>query len=252
MAQISPHAVEQLEFLCMDDWRAKESVTYWGWHCRVRDGQSLRANCIMPLEWDGAGRTAAEEIQRCAGWMRSRGVRPVFKLADGCVHPPDLPAALAQAGYAPRHETLVMTRSLEWLAAPETEVRLSAKPSDAFFGIMEAAAVSPEDHAERRAIVNTMIDQTVFAVAFLDGAPAAIGLCRHSGYYAGVYLMRTAPHARRRGMARDVLRALCAWARWHAAQCAFLQVEEENEAAVALYANDGFELAYRYRYWTQD
>lgn len=252
MAQVSPRTVEQLEYLCIDDWRARECVTYWGWHCGVRDGQSLRANCIMPLEWDGGGRSIAEEIQRCAGWMRSRGVRPVFKLADGWVQPPELPAALTRAGFAPRHETLVMTRSLEWLAAPETEVQLSAKPSDAFFDIMEAAAVSPADLAERRAIVDTMIDQTAFAVAFLDGAPAAIGLCRHSGYYAGIYLMRTAPHARRRGMARDIVRALCGWARWHAGQTAFLQVEEDNGAAVALYAGEGFGLAYRYRYWMRD
>ena len=72
-----------------------------------------------------------------------------------------------------------------------------------------------------------------------------------SGDLVGIYLMRTAPYARRRGFARQVLRALTHWGATHEAQTAYLQVEEANEAAVSLYASEGLTTATRYRYWSK-
>ena len=63
--------------------------------------------------------------------------------------------------------------------------------------------------------------------------------------------MRTAPDHRRKGLARRVLRALLAEAAGLDARRAWLQVEADNTPAIALYADEGFEPAYRYRYWVR-
>jgi N-acetylglutamate synthase len=52
-------------------------------------------------------------------------------------------------------------------------------------------------------------------------------------------------------LARRVLRALLAEAKGLGAERAWLQVEADNAAAIALYADEGFEPAYLYRYWTR-
>jgi len=91
----------------------------------------------------------------------------------------------------------------------------------------------------------------IFAVNSSEGAPACAGMAVLSGPLLGIYLMRTAPHARRRGFARNVLLALMHWGATHEAVTAYLQVEHANEAAVSLYASEGFTIASRYRYWSK-
>ena len=48
------------------------------------------------------------------------------------------------------------------------------------------------------------------------------------------------PHARRRGLARRVTESLYAWAWQHGARFAYLQVVATNDAAMPLYAAQGF------------
>jgi len=239
-----------LEYACMDDWRAKHYQDQAGWFQFATMGRSGRINSVWPLKWEGT--TVEGNIEWCANWARRHGIPLVFKLADGCVAPPTLPHTLARLGFTPRTETLVMTRSLEHLSAPEREIVWTPTLTEPFVEVMRAATPSAEDFEERHDVVRRMSNATIFPVAYIDGEPAAIGLGRHSGYVVGLYLMRTAAHARRQGLARDLVRAICAWGRYHAAAAAFLQVEEENAAAIKLYKSEGFALSYRYRYWAKD
>jgi GNAT superfamily N-acetyltransferase len=63
--------------------------------------------------------------------------------------------------------------------------------------------------------------------------------------------MGTRPEARRRGAATAVLHALAAWAAANGCPRSYLQVEEDNPGARALYARAGFTDAYRYHYRTK-
>jgi RimJ/RimL family protein N-acetyltransferase len=60
-----------------------------------------------------------------------------------------------------------------------------------------------------------------------------------------------APTARRQGLARGVVAALAGWAGQLGAHRAYLQVEERNTAATALYAGLGFTTHHSYFTWTQ-
>jgi len=61
-----------------------------------------------------------------------------------------------------------------------------------------------------------------------------------------VSLVEVAARARRRGLARHVTRALAGWAAASGAHTAFLQVEEGNAAARALYGGMGFTTHHTY------
>ncbi|MBL8547571.1 MAG: hypothetical protein JNL81_13985 [Hyphomonadaceae bacterium] len=61
--------------------------------------------------------------------------------------------------------------------------------------------------------------------------------------------MRTAPWARPRGFARDIVHALINWGAQRGADTAYLRVEAANEVAVARYLHEGFNVTCRYRYW---
>jgi len=238
------------ERACLRAWPAKQAANIDGWHAFATAGKSWRVNSIWPLEWTGAdldGSIAAAEE-----WATQNVIRAAFKLADGAIDPPHLAEALAQRGYRPHMPTLVMTRTLGAMPPADRPVTLDDEPTDSFWTPLRLAAPSPEDFAERADIVMRTKAPRTFAIARLAHQPAAIGFGDVTDGLLGLYLMRTAPNARRQGLARDIVRALCGWGPLHGAHTAYLQVEQSNEAAVALYASDGFETAYSYSYWVKD
>jgi ribosomal protein S18 acetylase RimI-like enzyme len=64
--------------------------------------------------------------------------------------------------------------------------------------------------------------------------------------------MRTAPAFRRRGLARRIFRTLTGFAVCSGARQGYLQVDEDNASAIALYEAEGFVSKYLYRYWVRD
>lgn len=238
--------VEALERACLEAWPARTREQQLGWEFCATDGRSGRANAIWPLGW--TGRDLDEAIEIASDWCVVHGIAPTFKLADGATHPAQLPQVLADNRFSPETETLVMTREIDATNAPGN-VEIHDQPSDDIWLPLNESAPDPADAAERRDIVERIAASRRFALVRLDGRPAAVGLGVLTGEWLGVYLMRTAPWARRRGFARDIVNALATWGASSGARDAYLQVERANRAAITLYENEGFELAYQYRYW---
>jgi GNAT superfamily N-acetyltransferase len=68
--------------------------------------------------------------------------------------------------------------------------------------------------------------------------------------WLGLFCMATLPEARRCGVATRALRALVGWGLGQGCTRAYLQVEEDNAAARALYEGLGFATLYGYHYRT--
>jgi ribosomal protein S18 acetylase RimI-like enzyme len=81
-----------------------------------------------------------------------------------------------------------------------------------------------------------------------NGALVAVarGTVTGPARWHGVSLLQTLPTARRQGLGQHVLRAMSRWAAGHGATRAYLQVEERNTAAVALYQRLGFTTHHTY------
>ncbi|MEU7846347.1 GNAT family N-acetyltransferase [Micromonospora parva] len=118
-------------------------------------------------------------------------------------------------------------------------VELAAAPSDEWLAI---AAGRKGGLPEAARHVLTAVDQVRFAHGYADGALVAVGrgTVTGQGRWLGLSLIEVLPVARRQGLARRVINELVGWGASGGATHAFLQVEQRNEAAVALYQRLGF------------
>lgn len=241
-----------LEHAALSAWPARRDETCFGWRLLAEDGHTGRTNAVWPLRWTGEV-TLGEAVEAAEAWYAARGLAAVFKLSDGATAPSDLASVLADRGYAPQTETLVMARPA--LPAPKQSsgrpmVALSAYPQEAFDAVLAATAQSAEELAERRAIAARVPRPRAYATLAVEGRPRAVGLTAlATDSYAGIFAMRTAPGFRRRGLGRAVLDALAGFAADHGAHWLFLQVEAANAPALSLYRRAGFVTSYAYRFW---
>jgi GNAT superfamily N-acetyltransferase len=236
-----------LEPLADDAWPARERDRLGGWRLNASSGHSMRINACWPL--DVPDRDPEMALDAVEAWFAARDLPTRFKLTDGLTAPADLAERLAARGYAPSKQTVVMLGPTGGEGDPA--IRLSTAPDATFEAVFTATAGDPEDGRERLEALGRIPAPARFARLDVDGAPAAIGCGAVSGPFVGVFGMRTAPDHRRKGLARRVLRALLAEAEGLGAERAWLQVEAENGAAIALYADEGFAPAYRYQYWAR-
>jgi ribosomal protein S18 acetylase RimI-like enzyme len=73
-------------------------------------------------------------------------------------------------------------------------------------------------------------------------------LCVQDGVMAGLFDVGTLPAARRKGYGHSVVGSALKWAAKLGAKTAWLQIEAQNVAGLALYERFGFQEAYRYAY----
>lgn len=217
----------------------------FGWVLQASDGHSGRVNAAWPLQLDDEIPFDAQ-IDEIEGWYRAKGRPAWFRVVEQAA--PELCQALAARGYAPDTPTLVMTGAVGGRSA-DPDVSIERDPSDDFFAPMREATPDAGEYAERRDVVSRTPRPRGFGMLRLDGRPAAVGASVVTGSLALIFIMRTAPWAQRRGLARRVLRTLLTFAEAHGAESAYLQVEAANAAAIALYESEGFVTAYRYTYW---
>ncbi len=237
-----------LEFIAARGWPAAEHAALDGWRLHASDGISGRINTC----WAHAppGQPVEDAIDAVEAWYGARGFTPRFKIIDEIVCPDDLAARLARRGYVPDTPTLTMVGPVA--GEPDPDAAVTGAPGPDFQRIFaDPAFGDAADARERLDALARIPHPRGYALITLDGEPAAIGTCVVDGDWAGVLGMRTRPGFRRRGLARRVLRALMAYGADAGARRAYLQVDETNATAIALYASEGFKPAYRYEYWTK-
>jgi ribosomal protein S18 acetylase RimI-like enzyme len=238
-----------LEPIAARGWPAAESAKLGGWRLHASAGQSGRINTCWPL--DAPDRDIDAAIAAAEAWYAARGFAPRFKIVEGCSHPPDLAERLAARGYGPRTPTLTMVGPLAGELDPDATI--AAAPEEAFQRVFADPAFGADaDAAERLAALARIPPPRGFALITVDGAPAAVGACAIERDWAGIMGMRTAPTFRRRGLARRIFRTLTAFAEASGARQGYLQVDEDNASAIALYEAEGFVSKYLYRYWVRD
>lgn len=108
-------------------------------------------------------------------------------------------------------------------------------------------ACEGRDRDDVAAHAHTVLARLPGRVAYALVPPAqAVGLAVCDRKRVGLFCVAVDPARRRGGLGTAIVRALMAWGREHGAREAFLDVEQRNAPALALYARLGFRAAYDY------
>jgi len=238
----------ELEPITARAWPAARQRRLGDWTLYATDGHSLRINSCWVAGEPGLGLLAAlDEVET---WYAGHGQAAIYKCPDGPGSDEPLAKALTARGYVCGKETLVMVGPVAG-ASIDSDVTVSSMLDEVFGEVFSATATDPADSAERLAALGRIAEPRFFARLEVNGQAAAIGASAIEGQWAGIFGMRTAPAHRRQGYAARILATLLAKARQAGATKAYLQVEAANLGAVPTYQRAGFEVAYRYYYWTR-
>jgi len=233
--------IAALERVAAKGWPAPDTAMLGDWLLRAAEGWTNRANSVLPLGDPGV--PLPEALEHVHEWYAGRGMKPRF-----AVPLPGfdlLERELAGRGWRRTHTVLVQTGPLP-SATPGADlpsVTVDERPGDDWLRIVAGRKGSLPPVAVR---VLTGARTPGFASVHADGELVAIGRGVVDDDWLGLSLIEVAPQAQRRGLARHVMAGLAGWAAGHGARRAYLQVEADNDAALALYATLGFTTHHRY------
>ncbi len=224
-------------------WPALETVDTAGWRLRFAGGYTKRANSINAL---GDIYDFSAEIASCLeSPYRERGLGSVWRLTP--LAPPAVDALLADRGYRAIERSLVQRRRLAPGLAADREVEILPQPTPAWIeAFSQHSPVRPEHRPVMQKMLAAIAAPIGFAFVVEDGRPMAMAIGVVDGDHMGLFDVLVMPHARRRGLARRVTESLYAWAWQQGARFAWLQVVATNDAALPLYAAQGFRKLYEY------
>lgn len=226
-APVRASEIRALEHAAALAWPGVEQQWLGGWLLRAGHGVTSRANSAIPL-----GKSAQiADLSAVRDWYRERGLptwlalperllpirTPGIKPARVMVRELPTPAATGDVTLAPQPDA-------EWLRLYERDV-----PVDVLTAVVDGQvtfAMVPGRAVGRGAVTSTP-----------DGTP-----------WLGISSVRVSPAHRRQGQARAVCEALLCWGAEAGARRAYVQVEVDNHAAIALYTALGFRLHHQTRY----
>ncbi|MEZ0111287.1 ribosomal protein S18 acetylase RimI-like enzyme [Catenulispora sp. EB89] len=236
-----------LQAIAATGWGFSERASIGDWEVRAAGGHTSRANTAIPL--GDSGMPLPRTLDAVREWFAERALPGLVQTIDGSPLDDDIaalgftetlrPALRQTAPLAPALETLSGSADFQRTAKVTPEL-----PED-YFTVYRRGLGIPEF----KDILTSGAALTAFAVVRDDnGEPLSVGrvaIDTGSGY-AGIAALATAEAARRRGLARIVLRDLLAFAAENGAENTYLEVEEGNAPALALYASLGYTTAHRY------
>jgi GNAT superfamily N-acetyltransferase len=237
--------VRRLEERAFRGWPALETRDRAGWRLRFAGGYTKRANSINSLGHDAE--TDPSVIQSLEAAYRERNQAPVWRLSP--LAPPAMHDILAARGYRTIERSLMQVCPLHSGFAAAPEVRIHPEPTLAWIeAFCTYSPVRPEHRDVMRRMLAAIAAPAGFAFVEAEGRPMAMAIGAVEGDHMGLFDVLVMPEARRRGLARKITESLYAWAWGHGARFAYLQVVATNQAAMPLYAGQGFRTVYEYEY----
>ncbi|WP_189835777.1 GNAT family N-acetyltransferase [Streptomyces zaomyceticus] len=229
-------------------WQPVESEALGEWTLRASDGFTRRANSVLPL--GDPGLPVTDALTRVRAWYAARGLPAYIQTATGAEGTQELLcAALDRHGW--RREVSAEVRigalaPIGDLDADISAVRLSRTVDESW---LRRYRRSGEPGPAVRSVLDSGPSVWFASVAGTGEVPAAIGRCVVDGRWAGFMAVEVDPDQRRRGLATSVMTALARQALDEGASAAWLQVEADNDGALALYDGMGFAPHHHYHHY---
>jgi N-acetylglutamate synthase len=238
--------VRRLEAHAVGAWPATVSERVdGGWVLRATPGLDRgRSNHALPPcrpLWAGE---IPDAIGRVEAFAREHGIHAGIQVSPLSLHG-TLQAELDRRGWETRWPVLVLAATRSASAAwsdPELDGSLERADhaTDEWLDAWARCEPGRDVEAHAGSVFPRLAGRATFAR--VDG-DAAVGIAVEDDGLIGLFCLAVDPERRRAGLGTALVRALLAES---GASVAYLQVEERNAPAVALYRRLGFSEAYRY------
>ncbi len=231
--------------------QTQRQLFFDGWLLRMSPGKAKRGRSVNPHF--GSSLPLAHKIGYCEERYAACRLPTIFRITPFC-KPADLDAALDQRGYVPSDNTPVQVVVPARPRPPlRKDVDVEPVPVAAFVAAVAALRGSPPEqqaaHLERLAQSPLALHAVVSRV---DKEVVACGQVACDRDIAAIYDMATATDWRGRGLASAIVDALLLHAGNWGARVVFLQVDDDNAPAIAVYRKFGFATLYTYHYRARD
>ena len=226
-APIRASEIRNLEHAAALAWPGTEQHWHNGWLLRAGGGHTSRANSAVPLDFS----SSVADLDEIVGWYDERGLEPWLSLPDRLI-------SLRTKGVK---QTRVMVRDLD-PADPNATATLDTRPDAAWLACYQRQV--PEE------VLTAVVDgEVTFAsVGGVAVGRGAITSAPDGTAWLGISAVNVSAAHRRAGHGRSVCEALLTWGADRGAKRVYVQVLEDNHAAIALYASMGFGLHHQLRY----
>ncbi|HYB31343.1 MAG TPA: GNAT family N-acetyltransferase [Solirubrobacteraceae bacterium] len=230
----------------MDAWPATvTSRTADGWVLRATPGldRARSNNALTPCRELVAAELPAA-IASVESFARRYGIHAGIQVSPVSLHG-QLMRELDRRGWGKRWPVLVLAadRDEKVWAEPGLDAMPSLERADHATPEWLSAWARCEPGRDAEAHARTVFGDLAGRAKFARLDDAAVGIAVDHDDLVGLFCLAVDPARRRSGLGTSLVRALLAGA---AASTAYLQVEEDNTPAVALYERLGFAEAYRY------
>ncbi|PPJ31497.1 GNAT family N-acetyltransferase [Nocardia nova] len=247
--------IRALEAAAIDGWLGLERAWFDGWLCSAGNGYTHRANSAVPL--GESGRTAALDmrtLRRIGEWYTEHGLPLRLRLPDRLAPVPP--------GWRTWGETRVLGIDITTFVLPQgpSMVRIDERPHPAWLELhrhrgedtVDVAAPLPDTD-----VLTAVRDGELGFAALGLPTPLAIGrgartTAPDGRHWIGLSCLAVAAPHRRHGLGTLVCAELINWGYKRGATHAYVQVEANNDAALAMYREMGFVDHHTYRYAAPD
>lgn len=240
--------INDIEYIAAHCWPAKEIERYYGWVIQWQDGVTWRANSVLPLD-EPEDELVEDSIDYVIDFYDRRGTPPAFKMTKES-KPIALDEILEEMDFQQRMITRFQTVPIEQLTCLDTEVEVDLlRVNDESISTLYHRSTRDEFAIQvRREMIHRIEGEKKIARVMIDGQLAGAGLGVIEEDMMGLFSIKTMPEYRKRGVGWSINCALAMWGEENNAETAFLQVEADNNPALALYEKMGFKTLYTYWY----
>lgn len=228
-----------LDRLSADAWPPLEQTEVDGWRLRASRGVTRRGNSALPL-------TGALPLGAVQEFYAARGLPAAVQVSD-----PALDAQLAERGWTLEMPTAVMTGPLP----PQTDGQgadgqVAPAPDEEWLACWWAVdgRGGPAELDVSRRCLSLVTAPAGYAAVRSQGQLVGVARGVVQEGWLGIFAVAVSSEHRRRGIAGRLLGQLGCWAGTLGATASYLQVRQDNEAALALYGRRRFVQAYPYWY----
>lgn len=256
--------IRHFEKIASNGHAALEAKEYEGWELRFSKGYTNRINSISilgPAVTD-INEAVDKKLSICENEYKLKGLPCIFKLTDADKTFSDY---LEKRGYVVVTPTDLMTLDLckeeisidtSYDVFSYTKIRgnivdivFSSEPDDWYEDYFEFEGVKDESEQELcKKIHSKVIVEKIYIKLLFNGKSAAVASLAIEDGYSLLQNVVVAPKYRRLGFGKKLCMAAIDKSKKCGLKCSYLQVIQDNEAALNLYKKLGYEKVYSYWY----